>query len=117
MRVDDLDGALLDLWVGHAEHLDVDLIHACGTSYCRLNPGWPGYQVYVPTQNWTVLGPMIIRQKYLLYPRLDESTGKVVWLAEAQLNPHFHRMYIDARAELALCRLRVAERFGEEVSE
>lgn len=117
MRVDDLSGAELDLWVGRAEGHNVSLVSACGMSYCRIDVPYEGYTVYVPTHNWQLLGPIMVRQNYLLYPRAAEPGSKdVIWLAEAQLNPHFHGMYIDARPELALCRLRVAERYGEEVN-
>lgn len=118
MRVDALQGALLDYWVGKAEGHDVAVIHANGMSYCRMDVPYEGYHVYVPTHNWQLLGPIMVRQNYLLYPRAaGPGSNEVIWLAEAQLNPKFHGMYIDARAELALCRLRVAEAFGEEVNE
>lgn len=117
MRVDDLCGAQLDYMVGRAEGLNVSLVRANGMAYCRMDLPYEGYSVYVPTHNWQLLGPMMLRQNYLLYPRAAGPGSKdVIWLAEAQMNPTFHGMYIDARAELALCRLRVAEAFGEEVA-
>lgn len=115
MRVDDLAGPQLDYFVARAEGFDAELIHRNGMSYCAIDVQYEGMQVYVPTHNWQLLGPMMLRQRYLLYPRLDVATWKVVWLAEAQLNPTFHGMYIDEQAPLAICRLRVAEKFGEEV--
>lgn len=115
MRVDDLAGAILDYWVGRAEGLAVSLLSGNGMSYCRLDVPYEGYSVYVPTHNWQLLGPILKRQNYLLYPRRDASTGERVWLAEVQMNPLFHGMYIDPEPELALCRLRVAEAFGEAV--
>lgn len=116
MRVDDLAGAQLDHFVALAEGLDSALIHANGMDYCRVDIPYQGHMVYVPTQNWTLLGPILERQHYLIYPRAAEPGSKeVIWLAEAQLNPKFHGMYIDASPEIALCRLRVAEAFGEEV--
>jgi Protein of unknown function (DUF2591) len=115
MRVDDLAGAQLDYYVARAEGLPADLIRANGLAYCRIDVPYQGHQLYVPTHNWQLLGPIMVRQRYLLYPRLDAETGKTVWLAEAQLNFRFHGMYIADEPELALCRLRVAESFGENV--
>jgi hypothetical protein len=115
MRVDDLAGATLDYYVARAEGLIADLIRGNGMAYCRVDFPHQGYQVYVPTHNWQLLGPIMVRQLYLLYPRLDAETGKTVWLAEAQLNRKFHGMYMSDEPELALCRLRVAQEFGEEV--
>jgi len=117
MRVDDLSGARLDHFVALAEGLDSALIHANGMDYCRVDIPYQGHMVYVPTQNWTLLGPILKRQRYLLYPRAAEpGSQEVVWLAEAQLNSRFNGMYADASPELAICRLRVAEAFGQEVS-
>lgn len=117
MRVDDLAGAQLDHFVALAEGLDSALIHANGMDYCRVDIPYQGHMVYVPTQNWTLLGPIMKRQRYLVYPRAaGPSSDEVLWLAEAQLNRNFHGMYIDAAPEIAICRLRVCEAFGEEVS-
>jgi hypothetical protein len=117
MLVDNLHGAQLDHFVALAEGLDSALIHANGMDYCRVDIPYQGHMVYVPTQNWTLLGPILKRQRYLLYPRAAEpGSQEVVWLAEAQLNSRFNGMYADASPELAICRLRVAEAFGQEVS-
>ncbi|WP_213761798.1 phage protein NinX family protein [Caballeronia sp. dw_19] len=117
MRVDNLHGAQLDYFVALAEGLDATLIHANGMDYCRIDVQHQGESVYVPTHNWTLLGEILKRQRYLLYPRAAEpGSQEVVWLAEAQLNSSFNGMYADASPELAICRLRVAEAFGEEVS-
>ena len=116
MRVDDLTGARLDHFVALAEGLDSMLIHANGMDYCRVDIPYQGHMVYVPTQKWTLLGPMLKRQRYLIYPRAAEPGSKeVIWLAEAQLNPKFHGMYIAGAPEIAICRLRVCEAFGQEV--
>jgi hypothetical protein len=115
MRVDDLLGPQLDYYVACAEGLIADLIRANGMAYCRVDIPHQGHQVYVPTHNWQLLGPIVKRQKYLIYPRLDSETGEIVWLAEAQLNARFHGMYIADEPELALCRLRIAEAFGDDV--
>jgi Protein of unknown function (DUF2591) len=115
MRVDDLTGAALDYYVARAEGLMADLIRANGMAYCRVDVPHQGYLVYVPTHNWQLLGAIVKRQKYLIYPRLDNESGETIWLAEAQLNASFHGAYIADGPELALCRLRVAEAFGEVV--
>jgi hypothetical protein len=116
MRVDDLTGALLDLWVGRAEGHDVSLVSACGMSYCHIDHPHDGPGVYQPTENRQIISTIQYRQLYLLYPRYVAPGSKdVIWLAEAQLNPAFQGIYADERAEIALCRLRVAERYGAEV--
>lgn len=117
MRIDELDGARLDYFVARAEGLDAALIHGNGMDYCRIDVQGVGHMVYVPTQNWTLLGPILKRQRYLIYPRAAEPGAReVVWLAEAQLNSKFNGMYIATSPEIAICRLRVAEAFGQEDS-
>ena len=52
----------------------------------------------------------------MTYPRWRED-GALEWLAEAQMNPDVHGMFIDESPKVAICRLRVAEAFGHEVKE
>ncbi|MDR5776270.1 MULTISPECIES: phage protein NinX family protein [unclassified Caballeronia] len=114
MNVDQLTGAQLDYWVARAEGMQAEVKHACGADWCQIDVQHVGYLQYQPSENWHITAPIAERQRYLTYPRLRED-GKLEWLAEAHLNPDFHGMCTDESPKVAICRLRVAEKFGYEV--
>ncbi|BCQ23140.1 DUF2591 family protein [Caballeronia sp. NK8] len=114
MNVDQLSGAWLDYWTARAEGLQAEVKRACGADWCEMNVERIGPLQYQPSGNLSISAPIALRQRYLTYPRLRDN-GELEWLAEAQLNPDFHGIFVDESLTVAICRLRVAEAFGYEV--
>ncbi|SAK65592.1 hypothetical protein AWB80_03086 [Caballeronia pedi] len=116
MNVAQLSGAQLDYWVAKAEGLLPEVRHACGADWCQIDVASLGPVEYQPSGNLNIVAPIAVRQRYVTYPRLRDD-GKIEWLAEAQLNADFHGVFVDESLMVAVCRLRVAEVFGYEVSD
>jgi hypothetical protein len=113
MNVSQLSGAQLDYWTARAEGMQAEVKRACGMDWCQIDVEHIGYLQYQPSENWHLTAPIAERGRYVTYPRYRED-GKLEWLAEAQLNPNYHGIMVDESPKVAICRLRVAEVFGEE---
>lgn len=115
MNFDELKGAELDYWTARAEGLIAELRMMYGQSYCRIDVVPAGYSIYEPTKNSQLAADIAFRCKYTLYPHpcLNEAgVQKTIWLAEAQMNRRYHGMFTDESPQVAICRLRVAEKFA-----
>lgn len=129
MKVSELSGALLDLWVAKAESVDAILSDprpngtvGCITYYSRDDNGRMDGRSYSPSQHWSDGGPIIERNHITtVYYGTDGMTG-APW--EAHVGSDIH--YIDQRpgdeiggptALVAAMRAYVARKYGSEVAE
>ncbi|WP_187617465.1 DUF2591 family protein [Paraburkholderia sp. UCT2] len=118
MNVVELTGADLDYWVARAEGYDAEVIAMHGWRYCRIDVPYHGYQVYGPTQNELLAARIMQKHFYTVGPAPLEDQKKHggalrVWMAEAQMNPSFHDLFMDDSPWIAICRLRVAEALSQ----
>ena len=116
MNLDMLAGAELDYWVARAEGYRADIFELYGRQCCRVDVLDTGWGMYEPTENSKLIGDILFKRKYTLYPHpMNDGQGvlKTIWLAEAQMNRHFHGMYTDEQPRVAICRLRVAEAIAD----
>lgn len=111
VRVTDLEGALLDYWVAHAEGLTpyIETAQRSTVQVCYLPPDFAAgnwYPVrYSPSSDWKDGGPIIERERINLQERGNcwQAHYSVGWseMGETPL--------------IATMRARVAAKFGEEV--
>lgn len=113
MKVDDLEGALLDYWVARAERWTVTMPPA--VEFYSQEKGW---RAYSPSTNWAQGGPIIEREKIGIFA---DGTGSL-WGAEmrAQHDHWIDTTVYDADSNgptplIAAMRAYVANKFGNEV--
>ncbi|WP_174769796.1 phage protein NinX family protein [Paraburkholderia bonniea] len=100
-----LDLAWLDYRVARAEGYDAWVQAIGGVCVCVIDVYGSGPQVYQPSGSWHLVGPVLARQRYTLYPLVPDG----VWIAEAQASTVFYGIERDASPLVAVCLLRVAE--------
>jgi hypothetical protein len=118
IKFDDLTGADLDYWVGRAEGHDCEIVELPGWRYCRIDVYGRGWTVYAPSQDGSLAGRILRDRFYTVGPALIAEQKALaradrVWMAEAQMNPIFHDLFIADSPWIAICRLRVAEALSQ----
>lgn len=113
MKVSDLTGAMLDMWVAKAEGLKASIEEIGGKNYCLQ--GDKCRMGYSPSSDWSQGGPIIEREKIKLEPIHKLKGGEFVcWNAKAL--PWMYAMEGETPL-LAAMRAYVASKFGLEVEE
>lgn len=124
MKVDELDGALLDYWVACAEGYDPAqeqvVLYVDGTCRIAYHEGDDPDSLYNPTRSWMWGGPIIERERIHLEP-FPGGAEYPEWMAFERadgwgdpLEDSPLRQYGDT-ALIAAMRAYVASKFGEEV--
>lgn len=119
MKVSELSGALLDLWVARAEGLPLSCDWDQG-EYILVGTGAGDLIEFSPSSNWSEGGPIIERERVHLEPfpggeeypewmAFEQSDG---WGEPVEDSPR--RQYGETALEAAM-RAYVASKFGEEV--
>lgn len=120
MKTAELDGALLDYWTARAEGFDAEVVQLYGWRYCRIDAYGVGWRVYEPSGSALLAGDIMRRRLFTVYPLKEADNHGIkrdTWLAEAQQNPIFHGLHRGESPWVAVCRLRVAEAFGDIVND
>lgn len=122
MKTAELEGAVLNYWVGQADGKESYLYNG----YCFLRPPSRPYGNtmgnYDPSTNWTQGGPIIEREEIELYVyehRNHSEQGKTCWAADwyppsGEIQSGWHEQY-GATPLIAAMRCFVASKYGEEV--
>jgi hypothetical protein len=123
MKVSELQGALLDYWVGRATQMDVKLdgdgtIQNRQVCWSSVNP-WNGADMpscdrYSPSAWWTHGGPVIERHRIMVTWVSGDTDDDVLWHATAD---EYATVHCAESPLVAAMRSLVASRYGEEVPE
>ena len=118
MKVADLEGTELDLWVGNALDMRVSIIEtAIGATYCAdLNRRESyGPAKFEPSRDWALAGPIIEQRRISM-----EVRAAHIWIARATrganpMHPARELGHVGPTPLIAAMRVLVAWRFGDEV--
>lgn len=121
MKVEDLIGAELDLWVARAAGVDAVLSDAYAdgsrdavTFYCRDHDGILDGRCYKPSSNWADGGPIIERERMAIAPITRNRSHTAQWQAQVWIP---FAVQTGATPLIAAMRAFVAGKFGDEVSD
>jgi len=116
MLIAELEGPLLDYWVGRVlglEELDVDAIEA---TYVREQSEGPGPRVrFSPSSDWTQGGSVVERLNISVIYEPDSAADEPAGTWTAYIQPVKDGMFWGARPLIAAMRAAVHHRFGHEV--
>lgn len=118
MKVAELTGVMLDLWVARAIGLDDPKIYqtSAGVDVCEHKaPGVDGFEAidvdFKPSEDWSDCGPLI--WKY----RIDLDGGSSEWMAGPNaINKGFYEGTGDTPQQ-AICRAVVRSVYGDDVED
>lgn len=123
MRVSQLEGALLDLWVARVAGMDNEggwgrawIGHGNpdrpGKPRCNVaHRNWAGARVFAPSRRWSDGGPTIERERPDLIPCWPDGG----WYARSRRRPCDGDQYYGETALIAAMRAYVASKYGDEV--
>ncbi|OAF11735.1 hypothetical protein AYJ54_07670 [Bradyrhizobium centrolobii] len=138
LKVSKLQGAQLDYWVARAGEVwawahelfptmtldptfkGVELFtFEGGRTVCRLvprNPFRQDYRIFTPSTSWEHGGPIIERERILLWPCTQANYGNPIrnWTARVERTPDVQ--YFSDTPLVAAMRADVASKFGDEVA-
>lgn len=121
MLTKNLEGELLDLYVAKAEGLQFPEIHGEGEEAVVVylhheTPDDDGvWRPFMPSIEWRDIGPIMYREHIAVYPHNEK------WCAATKAISGYDGIEGDSEAwdaptpQIAACRARVAQVFGEEV--
>lgn len=115
MKVAELEGALLDYWVGRAYGLDAHELRrdASGTSYVDRQWGVGNRVKFSPSTDWAQAGQFIEREKIAFWPGSERESAKARKIYADEAGRIF--LHIGATPLIAIMRTYVDSKFGEEV--
>ncbi|MCL6468963.1 MAG: DUF2591 family protein [Ralstonia sp.] len=109
MRVDELQGALLDYWVARAQEVDGAFVRG---KYCFYRSGGADV-IYSPSVDWAVGGPISERRGITA---TNAMIGYGKWHATETFSPYLENDWISGETQLiAAMRAVVRDEFGDEV--
>lgn len=121
MKVEELEGALLDLWVARAEGYEAKIVGELGNAhdeFCMI----AGRRPFMPSTDWSDGGPLIYKYALAIQPdchmdEKDKSPG--IWYADDWDSVHATKYSeITGRSPLeVICRAVVRSKFGDEIEE
>lgn len=118
MKVSELEGALLDYWVGQAQEIGTLRTNDHGTQVLDTRHGFGGgvWAPYSPSTDWAVGGPVIERERIQIWHR-DEDGLDNVWHATCPMLRGYESTEDGPTPLVAAMRCYVAAKLGDEVGE